>query len=190
VAASPAALRAADAPPAKDAQPGKVAQPAKARRRGKPFEETKCGQCIALCCRYIALEVDAPTEPKDFENLRWYMLHERVTIFVEGRRWYVQIFNKCTALGPDNQCTRYETRPAICREYTDSWCDRDEVAGKTADALTFHTLDQLESWRDTWVKRWEARRRRARRQSAEKAAATRRKNARRRKPARRKSART
>lgn len=36
----------------------------------EPFEDSKCGLCTALCCQYFALEIDAPDEPSDFENLR------------------------------------------------------------------------------------------------------------------------
>src|SRR4029453_15484817 len=35
------------------------------------FARSKCGSCIALCCRYLALEVDRPTTPRDFDDLRW-----------------------------------------------------------------------------------------------------------------------
>lgn len=141
-----------------------------------PFEQSKCGGCTALCCRYFALEVDAPDEPEDFENLRWYLIHEDVNIFVEDDEWYVQIFRKCTWLGSDNKCSRYDDRPTICREYDDEWCDKD---GDAEDALVFRSIDQLEAYRDDWVAKYEAdqeRKRRKRKKAAKKAAATRKLN--------------
>ncbi|MHC5211220.1 MAG: YkgJ family cysteine cluster protein [Planctomycetota bacterium] len=155
---------------------------AKRSRRAKPeppFAETKCGGCIALCCRYFAIEVDAPTEPKDFDDLKWYILHDKVELFTEGRSWYVQVFNKCTNLGLNNECLDYENRPGICREYENDFCDRDEVDGKAEpdNDLTFRTVPELEAYKVKWVKRWEAKRRKARRASALKAAATRKRNA-------------
>ena len=113
-----------------------------------PFAETKCGGCIALCCRYFAIEVEAPTEPKDFDDLKWYMLHDKVELFTEGRSWYVQVFNKCTNLGVNNECTDYENRPGICREYENDFCDRDEVEGKNEpdSDLTFRTVPELEAY--------------------------------------------
>jgi hypothetical protein len=148
-------------------------------RPALPFAQTKCGGCIALCCRYFAIEVDAPTEPKDFDDLKWYLLHDKVELFTEGRSWYVQVFNKCTNLGVNNECTDYENRPGICREYENDFCDRDEVDGKDDpdDDLTFRTVPELDAYKAKWVKRWEARRKQARRAAARKGAATRRRNA-------------
>jgi len=135
-----------------------------------PFEQTKCGRCIALCCRYFAMEIDAPEEPDDFENLRWYVLHENVAIFIDDDVWYLQVFSKCVWLRDDNKCGNYENRPTICREYSDDHCDYD---GAESDE-TFRTIEELEAYRDRWVARWEKKRKR-RKEAARKAAATRRK---------------
>jgi len=129
-----------------------------------PFAQTKCGGCTALCCSYFALEIDAPEEPADFENLRWYIIHQGVNIFVDDGVWFLQIFRKCTWL-EGNRCGRYDDRPQICREYSDELCDRD---GAESD-LTFRSIEELEAYRDEWVARWEAkraRRLRARRKAA------------------------
>lgn len=82
-----------------------------------------CDQCVALCCRYFAFEIDKPTTHRDFEDLRWYIFHGDTIIFVEEGRWYVQINRACKALLPDNRCGVYENRPTICREYTTKNCD-------------------------------------------------------------------
>jgi Fe-S-cluster containining protein len=150
---------------------------AKAGKKKKPaddFAASKCGGCIALCCRYFALQVDTPTEPKDFEDLRWYLLHDKVQIFVEGREWYVQIFNKCQWLGEDNKCQGYEQRPTICREYENDHCDLDELQEPAEYDKLFRTLAELEAFRDTWVVKYEKRRKKKRKAAALKAAETRR----------------
>lgn len=82
-----------------------------------------CDQCVALCCRYFAFEIDKPTTQRDFEDLRWYIFHGDTIIFVEEGRWYVQVNRPCKALLPDNRCGVYENRPTICREYTTKNCD-------------------------------------------------------------------
>lgn len=82
-----------------------------------------CDQCVALCCRYFAFAIDKPKTRRDFEDLRWFILHEDCIIFVENGDWYIQINRKCKALLPDNRCSIYESRPAICREYTTEGCD-------------------------------------------------------------------
>jgi Fe-S-cluster containining protein len=88
-----------------------------------PTVQSLCEQCVALCCRYFAFEIDKPTTRRDFEDLRWYILHQDTIIFVEAGRWYVQVNRPCKALLPDNRCGVYETRPTICRAYTTKNCD-------------------------------------------------------------------
>jgi Fe-S-cluster containining protein len=86
-------------------------------------EGSLCDQCVALCCRYFAFSIDKPEKKRDFEDLRWYILHEDTIIFVEKGEWYVQVNRKCRALLPDNRCAVYENRPAICRDYKTDACD-------------------------------------------------------------------
>lgn len=82
-----------------------------------------CEHCTALCCRYIALPIDAPQERGDFDALRWYLLHENVSIFVEDGDWYISFATNCRHLQPDYRCGIYATRPKICREYSTDNCD-------------------------------------------------------------------
>ena len=146
--------------------------------RGVPAGQGKCDTCIALCCRYIAVEVDGPDVPKDFDLLRWFLLHENTRLFVEGRSWFLQFFTRCRALGSDNRCTIYHERPDICREYETDGCDRDEAQQVSKAGPVFNTLQELDAYRLTWMKRWESRRRRERREAALKGARTRRRRAR------------
>ena len=88
-----------------------------------PDKDSLCEQCVALCCRYYAFEIDKPERKRDFEDMRWFMLHEGTIIFVEEGSWYVQINRKCKSLLPDNRCGIYDNRPSICREYTTKGCD-------------------------------------------------------------------
>jgi Fe-S-cluster containining protein len=82
-----------------------------------------CQHCAGLCCRYIALPIDTPEDRQDFDDIRWYLLHENISVFVEDGDWYLSVAADCRQLGPDFRCTAYQTRPRICREYTTSDCD-------------------------------------------------------------------
>ncbi len=82
-----------------------------------------CDQCAALCCRYFALPIDNPDCARDFDNIRWYLCHENVVIFVEKKQWYIGLMNRCKHLQPDNRCGIYHTRPKLCREYSAENCD-------------------------------------------------------------------
>ncbi len=82
-----------------------------------------CEHCAAACCRYLALPMDKPTSRRDFDDIRWYLMHEGITVFVEEGDWYVQYQTRCKNLGADHLCQVYETRPEICREYEPGECD-------------------------------------------------------------------
>jgi Fe-S-cluster containining protein len=84
---------------------------------------TLCEHCTGLCCRYIALPIDTPRSTGDFDDIRWYLLHENVSVFVEDDQWYVSFVTNCRHLLPDHRCGIYETRPRICRQYTTDDCD-------------------------------------------------------------------
>lgn len=82
-----------------------------------------CSQCAGLCCRYFALPIDNPKTEKEYDDIRWYLCHENVVVFIEEKQWYLGLMNKCKHLLPDNRCGIYETRPQVCREYSTDNCD-------------------------------------------------------------------
>lgn len=82
-----------------------------------------CEHCAGACCRYLALPLDVPEERRDFDDIRWYLMHEGISVFVEEGDWYVQIQTRCKNLQEDNRCGVYESRPSICREYKAQDCD-------------------------------------------------------------------
>lgn len=82
-----------------------------------------CEHCTGVCCRYIALPIDTPETAADFDDIRWYLLHEDVSVFVEDGDWYISFATNCRHLLPDNRCAIYPTRPRICRQYTTDTCD-------------------------------------------------------------------
>ena len=99
--------------------------------RGKPSRgevpaEELCSHCTAKCCRYFALPLDAPTDRGDFDQIRWFLLHEGASVFVEEDDWFLMVNSKCQHLGDDNRCTAYETRPQVCRDYTTEKCEYED----------------------------------------------------------------
>ncbi|MBW3597587.1 MAG: YkgJ family cysteine cluster protein [Planctomycetes bacterium] len=98
----------------------------KPRREDLAPDEVLCTHCIAKCCRYFALPIDTPTERADFEYIRWYLLHDRASVFTEDETWYLLVHTACKHLQPDNRCGIYETRPQICRDYTTDNCEYED----------------------------------------------------------------
>ncbi len=90
--------------------------------------EVLCTYCTAKCCRYFALPLDKPKKWEDFDSIRWYMTHGRVSVFVDEGTWYLMIHADCKYLLEDHRCGIYEDRPAICRSYTTDDCEYDNDA--------------------------------------------------------------
>jgi Fe-S-cluster containining protein len=88
--------------------------------------EVLCDHCTAKCCKYFALPMEKPTTRKDYDYLRWFLLHQQASAFVEDGTWYLIVHTPCKHLQPDNRCGIYETRPEICREYTTDGCEYDD----------------------------------------------------------------
>ena len=85
-----------------------------------------CEYCTAKCCRYFALPIETPETFEDFEFIRWFLLHDRATVFQEDDDWYLLVHTMCEHLQADNRCGIYETRPQICRDYTTKNCEYED----------------------------------------------------------------
>src|SRR5687768_5829709 len=90
--------------------------------------ECLCDHCSAKCCKYFALHIDTPTSRDDFDMLRWFLLHDRATVFTEDGAWYLLVYTECKHLQPDNRCGIYDTRPQICRDYSTNDCEFEDDA--------------------------------------------------------------
>lgn len=99
---------------------------AKMLREDLPKGECLCDYCNAKCCRYFALPIDTPDTTRDLDFMRWFLLHDKASIFVEDDDWYLLVHTDCKHLQSDNRCGIYETRPEICREYSTDNCEYDE----------------------------------------------------------------
>ncbi len=99
----------------------------KIRREDLKPGENLCDYCTGKCCRYFALAIDTPTTWRDFDNLRWYLLHGGCAVFVENGVWYLLVYGNCKHLRPDYKCGIYEVRPMICRGYSTDSCEYEDL---------------------------------------------------------------
>jgi uncharacterized protein len=103
-----------------------------------------CINCNGVCCKYVAIEIDAPETKKDFEDLKWYVCHKNVQVYVEeDGTWNVEFLTDCEFLDKKNKCTVYEKRPEICREYGQDECP---FHNEYVEQHTFKTLEELEKY--------------------------------------------
>ena len=120
------------------------------------MSDNKCDRCTnSICCTYTteALGV-APRSKADFHHLLWQISHAGVELYKDESGWYLMFQGKCEHLATDGRCGIYETRPAICREYTNDWCELDQPAEEGFE-LYFHNYQELLTYCKKRFKRWD-----------------------------------
>lgn len=95
-------------------------------REQLPAGESLCEYCTAKCCHYFAMPIEAPESFKELEYVRWFLLHDRASVFREDDDWYLLVHTTCKHLRDDHRCGIYETRPQICRDYTTDECEYED----------------------------------------------------------------
>ncbi|RPI58967.1 MAG: hypothetical protein EHM48_09600 [Planctomycetaceae bacterium] len=107
-----------------------------------------CKKCDARCCRYFCFEIDKPETYEEFENIRWYLLHEHISVHIDGEGdWCIMIENPCLNFirsGKGGRCADYDNRPLICRKYAAGSCDFAK-GGYDFEEL-FNTAAELEAY--------------------------------------------
>jgi Fe-S-cluster containining protein len=112
---------------------------------GRPDFLTQCTKlCGARCCRYVSLPIPAAKTKEEFDDWRWYVSHEGVSIFKDGNSWYFCVETRCRHLQADNACAIYETRPMVCRDYDPTDCEF--VVPDGAFDVEFKGPEDLEAW--------------------------------------------
>jgi Fe-S-cluster containining protein len=106
-----------------------------------------CSQCGDKCCRYVATQIDAPTCKGDYDNIRWYLRHQNVNVFVDHEDdWYIEFVTDCECLADDGGCAEYETRPRICRHHGQVGPDCEFHGEGSPYAMRFEHSGAFEAW--------------------------------------------
>jgi len=111
----------------------------------------QCAKCEALCCRYLAMEIDKPTCKRDYDHIRWYLKHRDVHVFIDNHGdWLLQFDTPCDELDESYRCRSYERRPMICRSHGDDdlteQCEFDSQ--DETHVKRFSTAEEFEAWLD------------------------------------------
>lgn len=119
--------------------------------------DKKCSKCTkSICCNSINQKIPAPKTKEDFDHLLWQVSHEGINIFKDADGWFLHIETNCSHLLPHGVCGIYETRPWVCREYDNDFCEFDESI-KDASELFFSTHKKLEKYCRKRFKKWDKR---------------------------------
>ncbi len=104
-----------------------------------------CKECGGICCGHIALQIDKPTSKRDYDNIRWYLLHENVTVAVDHEGdWMLEFATDCSRLGSNKMCTHYTDRPKICRDYPKPENNCEYEGDEAPYAEVFRTVEEFE----------------------------------------------
>ena len=104
----------------------------------------QCRACAGKCCTYFCFQIDEPDSYAEFENVRWYLCHEGVSVHIDDGDWFLAVANRCRNLTRDGRCKIYENRPLICREYSHESCDH--TSGDYEYEKLFETPEQMERY--------------------------------------------
>ncbi len=116
--------------------------------------ENKCSFCTnSKCCTYLTQQIPTPRSKHDFDHLLWQISHDNIQIYKDEDGWYLLINNPCLHLHPDGRCAIYETRPQVCREHSNDYCEYDAPAEEGFE-LFFDGYQSLLKYCKKRFKRW------------------------------------
>ena len=131
----------------------------KCTKKTKKTQQTvTCDPCPALCCRYVATAIDEPTCKRDYDHIRWYLLHENVHVFRDhDGDWYIEFETNCSELDERGRCGIYEQRPHICsRHGNGSSCEYH--SDDDPHEIRFSTASDYEDYLDAQGIKWRKKR--------------------------------
>lgn len=89
----------------------------------RPIKMVDCLTCEGECCKKFAIEIDKPETKEDFLDIKWYLAHKNVYVYIDrDNEWLVQFNSKCKFL-KNGKCKIYENRFPICKDYKPEECE-------------------------------------------------------------------
>ena len=93
---------------------------------------------------------------RDFDHLLWQTAHQHVQIYKDEDGWFLLVNVSCKHLLPNGGCGIYETRPIVCREHSNDYCEYDAPAEEGFE-LFFDGYETLLEYCRTRFKSWDKR---------------------------------
>lgn len=121
----------------------------------KPKNQQKCERCFdSKCCTYLTQHIDTPRSKREFSFLLWQISHRNVQVYKDEEGWFLLFNSPCQHLQENGDCGIYTTRPFICREYTNDYCEFDAPA-EGGFQLHFKSYEELLAYCKKRFKRWD-----------------------------------
>jgi Fe-S-cluster containining protein len=104
-----------------------------------------CEDCKGKCCKYIAIETDIPDCLDDWDQIKWLLMHEGVSVYLDNEGdWVVEVTTRCKNLGENNKCKIYDTRPDLCEDHEVETCVMNGT-GKV-EKILFKTAEDVDKY--------------------------------------------
>ena len=110
-----------------------------------------CKDCNGKCCRQVVVELPTPKTIEDLEEVKWYVCHKNVNVFVESDgTWNVEFITPCNHLDKNNRCKIYQRRSKTCREHLEKDC---EMNNPYTELFIFKKIEDVEDYIDKIFKK-------------------------------------
>ncbi|MFK5985934.1 MAG: YkgJ family cysteine cluster protein [Pseudomonadota bacterium] len=117
--------------------------------------ENKCSYCPETrCCQYVTQQIDTPRKKSEFQVMLWQVAHKYVEFYKDSDGWFLMFLTPCEYLDAKGGCGIYETRPDICRDYSNDYCEFDSPAEEGFE-LYFKNYDELLKYCRKRFKKWD-----------------------------------
>ena len=117
--------------------------------------ENKCSFCTgSICCTYVTQHIETPRSKVDFQHLLWQVSHDNVKAYRDEDGWTLLFETRCQHLQIDGACGIYDSRPQICRDHSNDYCEYDAPSEDGFD-LYFQNYEELLAYCKKRFKRWE-----------------------------------
>lgn len=114
------------------------------RKAHGPDGHGDCTACRGRCCTYIIAKIARPRTKVDFDEIRWYLAHCNVQVYIEDRDWHVQFYTPCKHLTRAGRCRIYEKRFDVCRSHEAETCEVSSSA--YPEEACFSTPEELDQY--------------------------------------------
>lgn len=105
----------------------------------------QCEDCRGDCCSGMAIEIPKPRTRQDYDDIRWYLYHERTHVYIDREGdWVAEIDVPCRHRDPlGGRCKIYgKRRPPMCRNAKHEDCEMNLEDAR----VRFLTVEDYDAW--------------------------------------------
>lgn len=102
-----------------------------------------CQACGGRCCTYLVVQIPRPRSKVDIDEVRWWLAHHNVEVYIEDRQWHVQFYTPCRHLTSEGRCAIYPDRFDVCRAHEAETC---EMSSGASEEISFSSPEQFDKY--------------------------------------------